>query len=74
MRRCVIGIWSGSDFIEGAPVIYSNAWLYAKPYIYNGSSWEPVGHANTLMIPFITSDNKEFYTSDNKQFLVRSHE
>ena len=74
MRRCVIGVYNGTDWVEATPAIYSSSWGYARPYIYNGSSWQPVGHANTLMVPFITSDNKDFYSYNNEQFLVRQHE
>jgi len=39
MRRCVIGIYNGTDWVEATPAIYSSSWGYARPYIYNGSSW-----------------------------------
>ena len=77
MIQSVIGIWKDATngFIEGVPRIYDGSlWRYSvKPYVYDGTSWQPVGQAGTLMIPFITSQGEYFYDSNNKQFLVRSH-
>lgn len=77
MRQCVIGIWKDTTdgFIEGIPMIYANnAWVRSlKPYVYDGSTWQPVGHAGTLMIPFFTSTGDQFYDSNGKPFYVRSH-
>lgn len=78
MRHSVIGVWeeASDQFEEYSPRIYTNgAWNIAPlVYVYTENEWQLCGGARTLMIPFITSDNKYFYTSDGKMFLVRAHE
>ena len=76
MIRSVIGIWKDATngFIERMPLIYNqNKWEFVQPYVYNGSTWQPIGAAGTLMIPFITSTGDPFYDSNGKPFYVRSH-
>ena len=43
----------------------------ALPKVYNENEWKTAGLAGTLMVYFMTSDNKYFMTSDGKYFLVR---
>ena len=80
MINYVVGIWNSttSQFEEYDVRVCTNktnnTWVYAKPYIYNGTSWDVIGAAHSLYIPFYTSDDKEFLTLQGKNLVVRSHD
>ena len=69
MVNYVVGIWNNtsSQFDEYDVKVCTNGtnrtWVLAKPYVYNGTSWDVIGGAHTLYIPFYTSDNNNFLTA-----------
>ena len=72
MLQTGLGINQNNDWKFAIPYIYhTGAW---QPYVlfkYNGTDWEKICGAGTLMVYFITNDDKYFLTSDSKYFLVR---
>ena len=53
------------------PQVYTNnTWKLLKGYVYNGTSWQPIGAALTQMLWFYDSSGKVFYAG-NVPFLVR---
>ncbi len=73
----VIGVYNSAtdQFKEYCPMVYRNGqWTKALSFAYINGTWQPVGQAGTLMIPFILSDGSELHTSDGKLFQVRNHE
>ena len=75
MVRGGMSVYDNNDWRFAKPFIYSsNRWQLTTPYIYNENNWQIIQDAGTLMIPFITNDNKDFITSDEKNFLVRNTE
>lgn len=72
MMRPVIGIGLNGDFECGTAYVYHNeAWRECTAKIYDGTNWQLVGVAGTLLIPLYDSNNQLMYTSDDEMILVR---
>ena len=73
MRQAGVSVYTNQNGNQFAiPYVYTNGeWVPALPKVYNENEWKTAGLAGTLMVYFMTSDNKYFMTSDGKYFLVR---
>lgn len=74
MKKHVIGVYNGTDFIQAIPYVYDGEkWVYAAPKVYQ-TEWLDIGSAGSLFFNFLENTGEKILDNGNNNVLIRANE